>query len=137
MERKEITVEEFTAAMEAAVEERGRDYIYPAAVERDMDSDYEVGPIYYDDEYHYADGGCVYQTPDGAPACIIGVVLDKLGLDVPAYGSMSDARVVLEQRTTLSEDILRGAKYAQSAQDTGHSWGRALDRYKEFAGVNA
>lgn len=135
MERKEITVEEFTAAMEAAVEERGRDYIYPPAVERDMDSDYEVGPIYYDDEYHYGDGGCVYQTAEGVPACIIGVVLDKLGLDVPAYGAMNDARVVLEARTTLPSYVLRAARQAQNEQDHGQPWGQALDTY--YVGVSA
>lgn len=117
-----ITVEQFTAAMEAAVAERGADYVYPAPVEKG-----------HPDDYHNAAGTCMYQTSDGAPACIIGVALSKIDPSLmPAYGDTFGASAVIHRLTDgNSYELPEAAGAAQDAQDQGKTWGEALEAYKK------
>lgn len=111
-----VTEEQFTAAMRAAVEERGADYVYP------------VWDRAGADDYHDVHGTCKYSTPDGTPACIVGLALSKIDPAlVPDYSANYGAHgmVVLGARSNLAY----AAGVAQQEQDAGGTWGSALEQY--------
>ena len=64
----QITRENFTAAMRAAVAERGEDWVYPERVSE------LAAPGWRPKRGHE----CVYVLPDGSPACLIGLALYKI-----------------------------------------------------------
>ncbi len=113
----------FIAAMEAAVEERGADYVYPQV----------TGTI--DDAMHKA-GMCVYRDSSGNPACLIGLALAKAeipGTDIPGYHerTRSASELFAEWDTedgygALSWFIAEASDKAQTEQDNGAAWGDAL-----------
>ncbi len=112
----------FIKGMEAAVAERGEHYLYPQR---------EGGPdgVSYLDYWSY--GACVYSTPDGTPACIVGLAIAKSGIgEVPNYGFASEASGVLINMD-ISDVVSRAADRAQLRQDDGSEWGVALDTFKE------
>lgn len=111
-----FTEAEFTAAMEAAVAERGKDWVYPRT--------------------WYYEGVCSYSLEDGTPACLIGVALSKLdpGL-VPDFGERASAEIVLED--LVPEPVAIAAREAQVHQDNGHIWGSALQVYKRYLEKNS
>jgi len=116
------TQEEFTAAMKAAVEERGRDWHYP---------DPEVAPEWFARD---GVGACRYRLEDGSPACIVGTALSKLQLlDRAADFEGKDAAILISA-LGFDEDTASAASCAQGAQDFGDSWGEALDQYLESIG---
>jgi hypothetical protein len=117
-----FTIEQFTAALEAAVAERGKDYIYPRG----------------NRDYTTESGTCVYSTPGGEPACLIGLALHKIDPSlVPEYGIVSGAtdvlRALVDADDPESEEFnlfLNAADNAQGAQDMAKTWGKALTTYK-------
>lgn len=125
-----ITPEEFTAAMIAAVQERGAHYTYPTARKSATTDHYGLG-MYTADDYHGPAGDCKYSTPDGTPACIIGLALHKIDPDlVPSYSDPNPpARAVLAP-FGVGPLVRAAADAAQRTQDTGGSWGMALREYK-------
>src|SRR5215207_3245486 len=100
--------------LQRAVAEKGDGYVYPGADGYDTFS------------CRYAD----YLTV--APSCLIGHVLDYLGLLSEAAEGHSANRmeVVHNQFTPGSALVLRAA---QILQDKGHAWGEALIAAKETA----
>lgn len=117
-----ITVESMTAAMEKAVELRGADWVYPR------------------DNLDWMDGSsCVYVTTAGAPACIVGVALDILGIDMKNRSNGSASEVLMTLDTLVSDEapgeLAAALDRAQLAQDTGQTWGEALMAYKGTLGV--
>lgn len=122
---KTFTLDDFTAAMEKAVADRGNDYVYPQ------------------DRPGWSHGlMCVYSTQDGEPACIIGQALYNIDPALmPDFaesteGEDAGAEYILESRrehfSGSEEDfslLLRSAHKAQVSQDNGDSWGRALSWY--------
>ena len=114
-----ITEAAFTAAMKAAVKERGADYLYP-------------------DDARNADGECVYSLPDGTPACLIGVALSKINAGyAPKYepvGGTSAAEVLVS--LGAPPPVQRAARRAQVMQDDGYTWAVALDWYLKTLTVN-
>lgn len=127
-----ITPEEFTAAMIAAVQERGAHYTYPAPSSV-ATTNHQSFPVYGTkiDAYHGPMGECKYSTPDGTPACIIGLALHKIDPDlVPSYSNSGPARAVLAG-FGLGDEVQAAADAAQRTQDTGGSWGMALREYKQ------
>lgn len=121
-----FTIDEFTAAMEAAVEERGPDFVYP-------------------DEEPWMDtyGQCQYSLPDGTPACIIGLALSKLDPDaVPGHGAVYGASTLLKGRVQGDTEgetnlFLSAADNAQDKQDSRETWGQALTEYKDTLAENS
>ena len=117
----QITRENFTAAMRAAVAERGEDWVYPAD-----------GSELAEQGWRSEDGTCVYVLPDGSPACLIGLALYKID---PALveGLEGENAVALRLLHRLGvEDVgLYGAAWdAQWVQDLGETWGNALKIYE-------
>lgn len=122
--------ESFTAAMEAVVQERGPDWVYPLG---------EPGWVLADDLMS-ASGGCRYVRTDAdEPGCIIGAALHKMGVplhQLRPWEGQSVAAVIPEIEITLnighaSENLMDAADWAQTRQDLGATWGEALEKFKE------
>jgi hypothetical protein len=107
-----VTRENFTAAMEQAVKDRGEDFVYP-------------------DEWNGAGGTCRYQLEDGTPACIVGYALhliDPALVPGPENYSSADALLV---NLGAPVDVANAARTAQFAQDFNQTWGEALQDYRD------
>lgn len=141
-----ITDEEFIQAVDAAVEERGRDFVYPEEWKQRLDS---VGGA-------TSSLTCLYNLPDDSPACLFGLAFHKLGL-APAsgvvtdildmtsspwsYGDVDDAfqgesaatwRERADVEFRLSTDVRYAAQNAQAAQDKGDAWGDASEIFHRY-----
>lgn len=118
-----ITEAEFTAAMEAAVAERGEDFVYPDEW-RDKTKRDIFGP----------DGPCLYSLPSGEPACLIGLALfkidPKLMPDSGYVGSVSElvGNGVIRFESPLLADA---AAEAQDSQDLKNPYGVVLQQYRD------
>lgn len=123
--------EGFIAALEAAVEEKGPEYIYPDELKGK-------------DRFGYP--SCVYFDPEDPTTCrcIIGNALSRIGYTLndikiaaqeTAATSLFDVNQDVNAEALLkyygaSDALARAAKKAQSFQDEGGSWGGALTRFK-------
>lgn len=110
MDIEDVTVADVTPVIKKLVEEFGEDYVYPRA-----------GAV------------CVYQL-DGEPSCIVGHVLDRLG--VPYEEWWDDDQADAERLPFKDELVSSALAHAQRQQDIGYSWGEALEAYQrrlEFA----
>lgn len=104
--------------LEEAVGEKPEGYHYPTPSE--------------DARYHRITGiaSCKYFLDNGEPACIIGVVLDKLGLEPPEGHRDSGAYAVLTRLTKLDPKGLALAQMVQHKQDRGMPWADAVSTSK-------
>ncbi len=114
-----ITRESFSEAIEAAVAERGPDFIYPLEWKEEFPGNDDPTAL-----------RCVYFKEGVGPACIIGVALDKLGVDVEKIVN-SDASTILSALGATDLGLLRAADLAQNQQDLGRPWVDALADYQE------
>lgn len=117
----QITRENFTAAMRAAVAERGEDFVYPAQ-----------GSELAEQGWRSEGGTCVYVLPDGSPACLIGLALYKIdpGLLTHVEFQYDDAISVMSRAGVRDELLRHAAAMAQEEQDGGAPWGDALSGYE-------
>jgi hypothetical protein len=103
-----ITHEDVLRVMAEVVEEYGQDYVYQ-----------ECGEM------------CVY-IKGGKPSCLIGHVLVRLGVDVGFLTDRNSSRISSHKFSSWGGDLpwtglaTRVMQAAQSIQDTGGTWGRAL-----------
>lgn len=114
--RIELSTERLVELLREAVAEKPEDYSYPSPTE--------------DVRYHLLPGvaSCKYFLDNGEPACIIGVVLDKLGLKPPeGRHSSSGAYAVLAHTTKLDPEGLALAAHVQHRQDRYTAWGQAVE----------
>lgn len=114
---QEITRENFTAAIEAVVAERGESFVY---------------------EKPEGFRACQYTNEDGTPGCLIGAALAKLGYTAEntrglertypdSYGY--SAREILEALGIDDSTLLIAATKAQNRQDDGLEYHAALEAY--------
>ena len=133
MELNEAT---FTAAIKAAVDKRGKHWVYPIDKPGWALSNDELGP-----------DGCRYFLESGEPACLIGTALAELGVTPEGVAEGLNAGQVLYNLTGEGRDNfnphsdstpswIRAARAAQEVQDTGGAWGEALDKYLQVVGEN-
>ena len=117
----QITRENFTAAMRAAVAERGEDFVYPAQ-----------GSELAEQGWRSEQGTCVYVLPDGSPACLIGLALYKIdpALVEGLEGEDATALRLLQRLGVEDGRLYWAAQVAQQAQDLGETWGDALKIYE-------
>lgn len=115
-----FTTEQFTEALKKAVETRGADYVYPK---------FDPTADGFDPDWHTNVGTCRYQTTKGEPACIIGLAISILGEEVPDYGNMDNAGDNLRRLGIGDHDCQYAADHAQMKQDSGKTWGEALEAY--------
>lgn len=120
---KTFSDEEVTAAIEAVVAERGEGYIY--------DNGRNI----------HGDAGCYYADADGAnPSCIVGFVLKALNPEAfkkvvdheRSHESfdVEDAILYADGEFNVSSEVKAALQRAQDRQDSGKSWGAALDGFK-------
>lgn len=131
MIKQPITLESFTAALEAVVEDRGHDWTYPESVESDDEGLVDPSPWFLD-----GFSGCRYFLKDsGECACIIGATLDRLGYtakDIERIdGETESADTVLSRLGAEDPTLLGAATVAQSRQDSGARWGHALRAFHD------
>ncbi len=121
MTQQEITLESLTAALEAAVEEMGEDYVY----------------IPSGDTCSYA-----HPVDDGLkPDCMFGNALSRLGVSLDVLHGY-DAGVVNQDASSVDDvlgflgvedDSLKERAFsAQSSQDNGNPWGEVLQSFKDW-----
>ena len=120
-----ITRENFTAALEAVVAERGEDFVYPVKWR-------EEPPIGMSPE----EGRCKYTVTneDGerVGACIVGAALEHL-LGHPYEGPNDSAfHLLIDGFNVEDEEFANAVAEAQAKQDGGGTWGQALAVYKRF-----
>lgn len=113
MSKKVYTNAEVNAALRAALDEKGEDYVYDSS------------------------NGCRYEK-EGGPSCLVGYVIHKLDPDafqrvvefendhLMNKGDNSFSNVASSLRLPFDYDQRRALEMVQSAQDRGASWGRAV-----------
>lgn len=122
-----IDRESFTRAMEEIVK-GNEDYVYEKP---SIPSEHAL----YDPEWGEDPvSACFYRDPNtNQPSCLIGRVLDKLGVEYQEQWENKPAFVVLDllvgARYTEDIGLEEAASRAQQYQDLGHTWGRALEEY--------
>lgn len=102
----------------------------------DSDPDFKYPDKRYDEPdwpWHDRDGNCLYaKNKEDGPACIVGHVMDRLGILSYALegNAASDVlvRVPLSSGFTFSHRARRIADLVQQLQDEGASWSDAVDR---------
>jgi len=115
-----ITAEQFTTALEAAVEARGADYVYPADTESGIRA-------------------CYYRDGD-EPLCLVGDALSRILTPEqfvqyvpnrvgPSYQPLASG--LLRDKFVVDSDVIWAVDSAQAAQDGGAPWGKALGKYKD------
>src|SRR5690606_28125878 len=119
----QITDQQFIDALEAAVAERGRDFVYPRGDRRWSklpDSDEET-----------LVNSCPYVKPGGAgAACLSGLALHKAGVPLDCL-ARREGHPAGRVRGSLgvSWPVRSAAGGAQSSEDLGATWGDALDEF--------
>jgi hypothetical protein len=115
-----ITESEFTAAMERAVEKRGRAWRYPM-------------PINPPGGYYINAGSSgmspSYSDREGNGTCLIGVAIQELTGTAPDHAEQRSAWNLLVG-IVKSEAVAGAARCAQIHQDKFETWGECLDVYK-------
>lgn len=113
----EITLDKALKALDEAVAEKGREYVYP-----------EGQRINYT---------CQYLTPDGKGSCLVGSALLRLGVPVEVLPQHGDAGMgaedlldLLRERdvATYEPEVATLFVTAQMEQDSGVPWGLAASR---------
>jgi len=111
-----ITEEQFTAAMERAVEKRGAEWRYP--------DHHQAPPGFYL-------GNCpTYQDNEGNPTCLIGAAMHQLGMSLPYSGMGGSASALSVLGGVMNGPAVMAARCAQIHQDHLETWGEALLIYK-------
>lgn len=103
--------------LEAAVAEKGTDYIYPPAIKKEA--------------CHYLeyDTGRLTGTPTG-PGCIVGHALLNSGLmTTDELATYEGSAANMAAGALVREEIAEALREAQEAQDCGETWGAARDRF--------
>lgn len=112
---KRITTEDALRALEEAVAEKGEDYTYPRVP----------------DKNGYP--SCYYVV-DGAPSCIAGHALRRLGVPLPAltqFEGTVPSGLAAAGAFDAEEGALDALDEAQRIQDQGGTWGEALAEARE------
>jgi hypothetical protein len=98
------------------------------------------GYIYPESEKEAPDGSCRYVLPNGSPSCIVGYVLDLVGLDLaelfPDFDYNTLPVTMVAKRTEVGsmfdEKALEVLTGAQDYQDLEYTWGESLARAAEL-----
>jgi hypothetical protein len=121
--QKELDRGQALVFLEKALGEKGADYVYTLGG-RDVKT-------YNEQNSHTM--RCQY-FEDGQPSCLVGHVLSYMGYNervVPEHDSASNVvNTVLGISTGI--DVLQALDKAQELQDTGYTWGEAVEAAKEI-----
>jgi hypothetical protein len=128
------TEQRVIAALEAAVEEKGRDYVYPPAA-----ANRACTYLEYKNTDDDPDAVASYQSEDViGPSCIAGHALLNGG--ARTVGQLVDFEGVtadLASRGVVGPRVSSALDAAQNRQDSASTWGEALDRFYEVLARDA
>lgn len=117
-----LTIQEVLPLLDAAVEDRGADWVYPTEAALN-------GCHYFATDQDVEDGAF---TEEGAPACIVGWVLDRLGVtvtdivtDIGDYNETTGVDT-LAAIIPMDVDTVEVLQHVQNQQDNGTPWGIAV-----------
>lgn len=130
------TDEAFSAAIKAALEERGADYVYPEDKKHVFVEEQPAQCLYFDIE-----------DPE-KPLCFIGLALSKLGVTSrdleemnprvklgPDESGLSMGALGVMEKLGFSSKVSWAARAAQTEQDRGETWGQAFAVFCEEMGI--
>ena len=103
----------FYRGLLAAVEERGREFVYP-------------------EEWRNKNGACTNRLKDGSPACIMGLAATNAGFVIPRSGPVGE----WSHSIGLSDTVSVAALVTQRSQDKRRTWGECLDEFHLYLLVN-
>lgn len=109
-----MTEEAVRASLAKAVAERGADFVYE--------------PKGKDSRFEDSIDTCLYQH-EGKPDCIVGYVLDDLGVPYDPKWEGDNADTVLYREGLESQAIRESLWSVQSYQDWGEPWGEAVKAF--------
>lgn len=110
-----FTLDQITEALEAVVAERGEEYRY--------DDDFEK---------HHASYGCRYIIGE-KPACIVGALYSRLGVSnstLKKWNGYGGVRSIAFHSRLIPDEAEEALGRTQASQDTGHTWGQALEMFR-------
>lgn len=112
------------AGIHKAVEDRGRDWVYPKFTEN------EHGEEIWNEDWTRS-GSCLYVKDDLTPACIVGYALVEAGIPARDMQVLAEAEELVHAHLSLdvSERMTLALDRTQSVQDRGGSWGEAVDAF--------
>lgn len=110
-----ITYEQAKLALAAAVKSKGEGYVYPDELRDYSDA---VG----------ADAGACQYVANGEPACIVGVALDWLDIDVSKLVNIDIRNAAPNAGIDITKRGMALFEEAQGLQDRGMAWGLAVRR---------
>ena len=111
-----IDAEKALELLRAVCDRQGADYLYPIA-----------NTAVFVTSCHY--------VRDGAPSCIVGQALADHGVPIEGLASwdrLSDGAIDTIAPSFVTPNALAIFTVAQRLQDTGSSWGMAVERAAEF-----
>jgi hypothetical protein len=119
-----ITDEQFTDALKAVVQERGKDFKYPRGTEGWSEK-------YGNGTYNT---NCLYVRTDvEEPACLIGAALHKAGVSLEELRAQEGQSAwAFVETYGISGDKANAAQSAQYVQDDGKTWGEALETFLNY-----
>lgn len=94
-------------------------------------------------EDHFASdaAGCVYRAADGSPSCLVGRILQRLGVDLddlfpPADGDFRHNGYTVDMLDLdgFSSEAVTFLSDLQVEQDAGRPWGACLAKARRAAG---
>jgi hypothetical protein len=128
---KHLTYEDAVLGLKKALAVKGEDYVYERPTFK-LTNDITIN-------------ACAYFTPEGRPSCIVGHVLADLGhtiddLDAPkmspdgTFNTGATASMAMDYLGyELDEKTRSLLSIAQDYQDSGGTWGHAVETAIEFA----
>lgn len=123
-----------TALLNQAVADRGSDYVYPNDQKDDNNYNGVCRYVFRGDDGSLTEAGCIV----GYVLAMTGVPLETLApYDVAGDGQVTAGGDLLDELNHLGIISIDGPSYrllvgAQSAQDSGNTWGVAIERAKEY-----
>lgn len=117
------TLRETIELAEGVVAEKGENYVYHEAFPEHVQNAAEGGSTcFYRVDGHVNPNGS-YEESTGGPACIVGCILDKVGL---LHLAGEGQGVMMFASDHFENDAIEFLNCIQGDQDTGYSWGAAL-----------
>lgn len=110
-----IKWDDFPRILDEVVAEKGEDYVYERVASM------------------HPGGSCRYRADD-APSCLIGHVLDRMGVPYDSKWEGTSAYGVIYRDLAGPEEIANAASIAQDAQDSGQPWSQARSSFHTLLG---
>lgn len=121
--------------LKAAVETQGADFKYVSRVNQGC----AYTPINDENYGSYLSAPPAKDDPRRKTGCVVGTALTAAGVDWSKIDQryrinyLYNNRAFADQEVELEEDAMLYFLKAQYAQDTGNTWGKALERAEAFA----